>query len=312
MNDKKDRQIIILSVVVAIFMWAFVITTTNPMLSKTIRNVPLSIRNLETLQNQGFELVGKEQIENVNVKVEANRDDMRALESDDLVASIDLGSPSEGIRSLNVKVDTPSGVRVVDIDPKQVNLKIEKVVEKIVPVNLLVTDKLKEGRIVEVNEFYPQEIKVRGIRSQVDKVSELRVDVDKESYLNGKIHNISVIALDNQGEIVENVSLSSDEVSISYKVSQTKELSIKLITKGNVAEGYEIFQEDITPKKIIVKGDNATISKLKELETEEIDISNLKEDFEGKAEIILPNFVEVYDGEDSVSYKIKVRKKEDE
>src|SRR5699024_5002652 len=182
MDEKKDKQLIILSIIVAIFMWAFVMTTTNPSLTKTIRNVPLTIINLENIQNQGFELVDDDQIDTVNVKIEASRSDMLALDSDDLVASVDIQSPSEGIKSLNINVDTPTGVKVVSTDPEKINFKIEKVIEKKITPKLDIDDKLKEGRIVEVNEMYPDEITVKGVRSQVEKVDQLVANVDSEDY----------------------------------------------------------------------------------------------------------------------------------
>lgn len=308
MDEKKDKQLIILSIIVAIFMWAFVMTTTNPSLTKTIRNIPLSIRNLENIQNQGFELVGKDQIDTINVKVEASRSDMLVLDNDDLVASVDLQSPSEGIRSLNINVDTPAGVKVVSTDPKKINLKVEKVIEKKIAPKLDLDEKLREGRIVEVNEMYPDEISVKGIRSQVEKVDKLTAKVDREEYLNGKIHNVDLEALDKNGKKVDNVTLSINQVSFSFKVSETKEVPIKLVTKGKVSEGYEVKSTEIIPDKIILKGEKSVLSEIKEIETENLDISGFKSNTEGKLQLQIPENVEIYDGEKNVNYKLTLRK----
>ena len=69
MNNKNDRKLIVLSILVAVIMWAFVMTSTNPSLSKTIRNVPLTIKNQEVMQKDGYALVGKDEVASVNVKV---------------------------------------------------------------------------------------------------------------------------------------------------------------------------------------------------------------------------------------------------
>ncbi len=312
MDDKKDKQLIIMSIIVAIFMWAFVMTTTNPSLTKTIRNVPLSIRNLENIQNQGYELVGNDQVESVNVKVEASRSDILNIDNEDLVASVDLQSPSEGIRSLNINVDTPTGVKVVDIEPKKVNLRIEKVIEKKLTPKLDIKDKLREGRIVEVNEMYPDKVSVRGIRSKVEKVEELRAVVDKEDFLNGKIHNIDLEALDEKGEKVEGVSLSASQISLSFKVSETKEVPIKLVTKGDVGEDYKIKSAKVTPNSIIIKGDKSVLSKVDELDTQIVDITGIKTNQEGKIGVLLPDNVEIYDEDKEVNYNINLVKKEKE
>ena len=62
MNNKNDRKLIALSVLVAVIMWAFVMTSTNPSLSKTVRGVPLTIKNQEVMQKEGYALVGKDEI----------------------------------------------------------------------------------------------------------------------------------------------------------------------------------------------------------------------------------------------------------
>lgn len=308
MDEKKDKQLIILSIIVAIFMWAFVMTTTNPSLTKTIRNVPLTIINLENIQNQGFELVDDDQIDTVNVKIEASRSDMLALDSDDLVASVDIQSPSEGIKSLNINVDTPTGVKVVSTDPEKINFKIEKVIEKKITPKLDIDDKLKEGRIVEVNEMYPDEITVKGVRSQVEKVDQLVANVDSEDYLNGNIHNIDLEVLDKNGEQVDNVSLSVNQLSLSFKVSETKEVPIKLETKGEINEDYEIESTKIIPDTIILKGEKQFLSKIDEIGTEIVDITGAKSNIEGEAQLLIPDNVEIYDGEKNVNYNITLKK----
>ena len=140
MNKKNDRKLMALSILVAIIMWAFVMTSTNPSLSKTVRNVPLTIKNQELMQKEGFALVGKDEVSSVNVKVEGSRSDLASLSADDLVASVDLGTPSEGIKTLNIKVDGPSGIRVESTSPSNVNFKIEKIVKKELALEIKVSD----------------------------------------------------------------------------------------------------------------------------------------------------------------------------
>jgi YbbR domain-containing protein len=312
MNDKKDRQLMVLSIIVAIIMRAYVMTSTNPSLTKTIRNVPLTIRNLQEVQNKDFTIVDRDQIGTVNVKLEGARDQMVGLNADDILASVNLEAPGEGIRSLKVQVDTPAGIRVEEVDPKQINLKIEKIIEKKLPISLFVEDNLKEGRIVEVNELYPSEVTIKGSRSAIDKVTRLQVNIDKESYLNGKIHNVAIVALDANKEKVDGIDFSTDEVSVSYQVSETKQVPIKFVTKGNLPAGYKEAAKTTTPSSLIIKGENQIISKVKEIETEALQISNLKKDTTGEIKLILPEGVEIYDGDDRVNYRIKIEKEEKE
>ena len=170
MNNKNDRKLIVLSILVAVIMWAFVMTSTNPSLSKTIRNVPLTIKNQEVMQKDGYALVGKDEVASVNVKVEGSRSDLASLSAEDLVASIDLGVPTEGIKTLNVNVDVPSGIRIESVSPSNINLKMEKIVKKDLTVDIKISDRLKESKIINVSEQSTKKITVSGLRNYVDKV----------------------------------------------------------------------------------------------------------------------------------------------
>ena len=228
MNNKNDRKLIVLSILVAVIMWAFVMTSTNPSLSKTIRNVPLTIKNQEVMQKDGYALVGKDEVASVNVKVEGSRSDLASLSAEDLVASIDLGVPTEGIKTLNVNVDVPSGIRIESVSPSNINLKMEKIVKKDLTVDIKISDRLKESKIINVSEQSTKKITVSGLRNYVDKVDKIVLNINEEEYLDGKIHDIGVKAVDKNGKTVENVDLSQNDVSISFDVLQSKEVGIEL------------------------------------------------------------------------------------
>src|SRR5699024_4336969 len=133
-----------------------------------------------------------------------------------------------------------------------------------------------------------------------------------EDFLNGKIHNIDLEALDEKGEKVEGVSLSASQISLSFKVSETKEVPIKLVTKGDVGEDYKIKSAKVTPNSIIIKGDKSVLSKVDELDTQIVDITGIKTNQEGKIGVLLPDNVEIYDGDKEVNYNINLVKKEKE
>lgn len=307
MKDKNDRKVIILSVIVAIIMWGYVMTTTNPSLSKTVRNVPLIITNLNDIQSDGYEVVDRDELPTISVTVEGARDVLMDVSADNLVASVTVASIDEGIKSINLKIDSPAGVKVLKKEPNQINLKLEKVIEKQLSVDLEVTDDIKDGKILEVNENSPTEITVKGLRTVVDSVEKIVASVDDEDYLNGKIHNIPVKAYDKDNKEVTDVVLSAKEVSVSYIVSTTKEVEIKAQSSAPLS-GYSLISLTTVPTKVIIKGQNDIISKIDSIETEEIDISTLKKTTTGEVELNLPDGVEIYDGDIKVNYTAEIEK----
>lgn len=309
MNNKNDRKLIVLSILVAVIMWAFVMTSTNPSLSKTIRNVPLTIKNQEVMQKDGYALVGKDEVASVNVKVEGSRSDLASLSAEDLVASIDLGVPTEGIKTLNVNVDVPSGIRIEKVSPSNINLKMEKIVKKDLTVDIKISDRLKESKIINVSEQSTKKITVSGLRNYVDKVDKIVLNINEEEYLDGKIHDIGVKPVDKDGKTVENVDLSQNDVSISFDVLQSKEVGVEL-NYDNLPKNMQIEESKISPNKVIVKGEKSIVDKISAIKTREIDLSNLKNDeFEQRVELEIPQAVELNEGDYFVSVYVKLGKK---
>lgn len=309
MNNKNDRKLIVLSILVAVIMWAFVMTSTNPSLSKTIRNVPLTIKNQEVMQKDGYTLVGKDEVASVNVKVEGSRSDLASLSAEDLVASIDLGVPTEGIKTLNVNVDVPSGIRIESVSPSNINLKMEKIVKKDLTVDIKISDRLKESKIINVSEQSTKKITVSGLRNYVDKVDKIVLNINEEEYLDGKIHDIGVKPVDKNGKTVENVDLSQNDVSISFDVLQSKEVGVEL-NYDNLPKNMQIEESKISPNKVIVKGEKSIVDKISAIKTREIDLSNLKNDeFEQRVELEIPQAVELNEGDYFVNVYVKLGKK---
>lgn len=310
MNNKNDRKLIALSVLVAVIMWAYVMTSTNPSLSKTVRGVPLTIKNQEVMQKEGYALVGKDEISNVNVKVEGSRSDLASLSSDDLVASVDLGVPTEGVKTLNIKVDGPSGIKVESTNPSNVNFKIEKIVKKDLPVEIKIPDKLKESKIINVSEQSTKKITVSGLRKNIDKVDKIILNIGKDEYLDGKIHDIEARPIDKSGKTVANVDLSQNDVSISFDVLQSKEVEIELDYEESLPKNMEVIEKKYSPNKVVIKGEKSIIDKIDKIKTEKIDLTNLKNnEFEKSLELVVPEAVEINDGDNFINVYIKIGKK---
>lgn len=309
MNNKNDRKLIVLSILVAVIMWAFVMTSTNPSLSKTVRNVPLTIKNQEVMQKDGYALVGKDEVTSVSVKVEGSRSDLASLTAEDLIASVDLGVPTEGIKTLNVKVDGPSGIRVEKITPSNLNFKIEKIVKKDLPVEIKISDRLKESKIINVSEQDPRKITVSGLRNNIDKVHKLIININSDDYLDGKIHDIGVRPVDKNGKTVKNIDLSKNDVSIAFDVLQSKEVKLE-IDYDNLPKNMQIEESKIAPEKIIIKGEKNILDKIDTIKTRKIDLSSLKNnEFEQSVELIIPESVELSDTDSFANVYIKLGKK---
>lgn len=304
----NDNKLKILSVIVAIFMWTYVINSTNPTVNKVFRSIPVVIKNQEKLEESGYIIVGGDQNFTTTIKLKGTREKIIGLKAENIYASVDISHLREGIQSLAINVDTPSGVSVENSDPNQINLNIQKLITKKLPVNLIYSDNIKDGRIVEVNELKPKEITVKGPASLVNKVDRCEVRVDDLNLLDGKVHNLNLQVVDRSGKVIEDVKRSDDDVNISFRVYETKKVNIKLNTFGVVNSLYEEVSRSINPESIVIKAPESVIKETDEILTKPININGLRYNATGEVELDLPESVEIYNGENKINYKIEMRK----
>lgn len=305
---KGDKQLIILSIVVAIFMWTYVTSSTNPSTNRSFRNIPIIIQNQDKLEDRGYTIVSKDDISVANVKLTGSRDDILSLKPEDIQASINVSDAKEGIKSVDVKVDTPTGIYVDSTDPAKVNLNIQRIIEKTMPVNVVISDKLKDGRIVEVNEQEPKELKIKGPESVINQVDRIEAHIDDPEYLDGKIHNVNLMVLDKEGKNVDGASLDFKDVNLSFLVYETKKVKVELKVRGEVAAGFIETLRAVSPDTVIIKGPGQVIRDIESIPTQTLIAGAIRSSKAGEVKLDLPEGVNVYDGDDTVNYRIDVQR----
>lgn len=307
-ENKHELQLIVLSILLALVMWALVTTSSNPSVTRIFRGQEILIKNKEKLEEKGYTIIGIDEITDINVEIEGSRDNIVGLKPNDIQASIDIGDVKEGIQSVPVKVDTPNGVNVEKTEPKEVNVNVQKVIEKNLPINLVIDDSLKKERNIEVIDQSIKEVTVKGPVSQINNVDRAEVRIDREEYLDSKMHNININIVSKDGIPLGELEQSAKDIDISFLVSETKAIKVDLITSGEVADDYEITLKSVSPDEVIVKGTTKAMKDLTSIKTNPVDVSNIKFDKTGYISLNLPDGIEIHDEEDKVKYMIMVEK----
>lgn len=298
-----------LSLLAAIILWSFVITNTNPMRSIQFREVPVTILNESELNERGYAIEQNDVNPTVNVKVQAQRSQLNSITPDDLAANAEIKNFDEGIQTIRVKITSPSGVVIDEISPKEINVKLEKIINMQKNVELNISNNLRDDVIIEDTTITPEKVVVTGPRSKVNKIKKLIININDISLVSEGTSNLEINPVDENGDIVEGVSLSQGFANVSLRVLTTKEVSIQLQTTGDVADGYTTSSTSLLNDKVVVKGSQDALNNLETIKTEPVDISNMKKSTEGKATLELPEGVSLNDSKENITYKIEIQKK---
>ena len=189
---KKDNLLArIISLVVACFLWAYVMMEQNPVIERYYE-VPLVQKNIA----QNMEIFNAP--ETVTVQVRASRLLLDDNAGKAINAYVDLKGISEGQQKLHVHATFAKG-EVVNILPKDASVFVDHTVEKTVPVVTSVVDNYDEDITVDSNGITPSEAVVRGASSRLSKISKVTAPVSIKDQ-RGNFQSESVLVpLDDNG-----------------------------------------------------------------------------------------------------------------
>ena len=264
-----------LSLLVAIVMWAYVITIQNPPTTQTIQNIPIELLNTGALTQNGLAILEVSR-ETVNVVVKGTRADI-AQYKDQITAYADVFGYTIGESIVEVKVPPPSNKLIVEeVRPASIRVQIESLVSVYRPVNITFTGEAPPATEPGNITIQPEQIEIKGPKSLVESVSYVGVDIPYPRISrSGSSFTLEASAFDINGETVPNVSLSSDTVSVSVTLCETKEVPIFVEIIGEISAKYEMTDLHV-PEIIKIRGSREALSNIDLLYAEPIDISGVE------------------------------------
>lgn len=294
----------IIAVVIALILWVYVVNVINPSSSTTITGVPVQLLNQEVLATSNLAIAGTDQY-TVDVVIEGARSDILAVEGDDITANADLFGLGKGQNYLTVTVSVPEKITVKEIKSARIAVFIDELVKVSKPVVMQIsyTNKGYEAGGVSIA---PAAVDVIGAKSIVDKVSYVRVILSEERLKEeATTMEYSAEAVDNEGNIVENVRLSSAYINVTASLYSTKIVPLEVPIEGELAENIDLINQDI-PKSVKIKGPTETLKNIQAIRATPIQIEGLTEDSTIPVLPILPEGVELAEDSMNLSAIFKV------
>jgi YbbR domain-containing protein len=296
----------IISVVIAICLWAYVIEATNPMKTQTFTDIPVQLLNEDNLTSKGLALSG-EATYTIDVEVQGKRSVLAKLSEAEFVANADLFGYSIGKNYIPVTLKVPDGITIIQSDPSKINVVIEELVEVAKPIEISFIGQFEDG--IEAGQIttMPEEIQVSGAKSEVNAVAYVRAEVNT-SKLSTEAATIQAkaVAVNSAGDVVKNVRLSSSYVDVTARLSEVKEVPLAVGVTGEVAPIYEVTNISV-PDSIKIKGTKEALAGITSLTAAAIDISSVASTSKIPLDIPLPDGVEFADGSEDTGIAITIK-----
>ena len=292
----------ILAVMGAFTLWLFVMENKNPMTTKTV-TVPLTV--LEMPEN----VIVKQDEEKVRIKLRGKRSAFGDMDDDDLQAVVSLSDVKEGRNLIRVHTVVPTGMEVESVSPDAVEVNVESIVSEDKDVSLFRTGNVPSNMTVASIDADTLYVKARGVKSAVDSVSKVigYVGLNPDNTQDFDI-DVPLSPVNEDGRVVENVSLSPSSVKVHVKLARSlskKIVNVKPVLTGKLGSSLDVIDVNVLPALVEIAGDAAVIEKVNVLNTEPIALNDLKGSTRKTVSLVLPDGVTVTNKIVSVSIEIE-------
>jgi YbbR domain-containing protein len=287
----------------SIAVWISAVTAADPDETRTLSNpVPVEI-----VGQSSTLVLGSDVPDTVIVTLRAPSSVWDLLETDPTLvkAILDISSLSSGEHTSELQIQISARpVQIVSVAPKAVTFNLEPLTTKTLDIDLSIAGEVAVGYQVGESDLQPSQVSIAGAQSQVEKVKRVRVAVDLNGIRENFDQAVIVEVLDENGQIVEGLTVTPDSVHVVLPVTQQggyRDVAVKINVVGRVASGYRLTDLSVFPPIVTVFSTNPElVANLPGvIDTQPLDLQNAQDDINTRLSLILPEGVSVI-GEQTV------------
>jgi YbbR domain-containing protein len=287
-----NLSLVALSVALALSLWLFVTNAENPTERQTFNSaIEIGFTNVPT----GL-AVANSSANTVRIDIEAPQDDLDSLRADDFTADVNLGGLTAGKATVPVSVRTTKGdVRIVRIGPEQVEVTLEELRTKEVPVRVKPLGSPQQGFSAGDQTADPATATVSGPQSLVELVDAavaqpeltgLRVDFTND--------RMTLRPQDARGGEIGRVTVSPETAGVAVQIVQ-REFSLEFVVNpsitGRPAAGFNVAGISVDPSVVTLTGpleELQSLDAIAGISTGEVAIGDARATFTRQVALTLP------------------------
>lgn len=246
----KDKNIKtkLLSVIVAIVLWLYVVEIVDPSEKKTIVDIPITITNISELNEGGYDIYPKENLY-TEITVEGSLSEIQKLNKNNVHVFGTVQNPVEGKNIVELSTNISSRINR-DLKDNTFVVNLEKIVTKKVPIRFVLPSSEKNNvNKVESSQDY---MVISGPRSLIDEVQYLSGNIDyaKPADETEKTQRVKLIAY-NKNDMEITVPLEKKYLNVEIIYNVTKTVPVKIDYAG---EDYDINSYKTNPDRVVIRG----------------------------------------------------------
>lgn len=301
---KSKKGDLILSLILAIALWMYVVGEMNPTTKKVYRDIPVTLTNEQTLADSGLGVISTSD-ETMTVTISGKRSVVSDVKSSDIVATVDLSDAAEGDNQLKINIKVPDNVEVKDQSLNKITVSVGKRSSQLKKVKVTYKGDVSKNKEPTATKIDPSSVTVSGASELVNKVAYVKAEVSTDSVKEDSSSTSSdLVAVDKNGDEVSNIDLSKSTAKITSIMYTTKTVDLKVPITNNNSD-YDRTTD--VPETIKIKGQADAIADVTSITAKTVNISNITEDTSVAIKPVLPSGIELADGYEDLKVKVTVK-----
>jgi len=301
---KKDWVIRVISILVSLIIWIYVVYFQNPQYEKWIRDIPISKTNVSTDFTNGKLKIMETNSDTIDIKVRGSRKTIAKLNNQNIKVNTDMiGIEKEGQYSLGTNVVfSVGGVTVLNKEPYNFDITVDKVTNKKIKIDVKKEGTLKSGHEIDSQTITPETISITGPQSILNSISKAIINVDvsnKTSDIKGS-YIIELLDSQNQNITYNDLSKSVESAEALFTIAATKEVKIVPNVKFKQPSDHKEVSVSVSGNKtVVIKGKSGVLDKISEIYTKEYTFATTENGNQALVELDLPENVSLAEGEEN-------------
>lgn len=304
----KDSFLKLISFVIAILLWIYVILVVDPSINTTINGIPVRYSNQALMEERGLVVVEGDQLR-ISLKVKGSRNAIANIDKKNIYAVANLSDVTKtGNHTLPIIVDIPYGeVEIVSQEPANANIMIDTIASEEREIEVKREGNVAEGYIAGEPVLATSKVTLTGASTLLAKIKGVKVALDFGNR-NGEINDNERLyfvgangsAIDFDDEIYNDVKMSIESVNIVCPVMKQRTVDVEVPVRGRST----LYKWSLATKKITVYGDDKVLETIEKLETEPLTLSDSMKEGPVVLRLKVPQGVEVFDDKNEVIVNI--------
>lgn len=298
---KSDGMLKIISLVIAIALWIYVVQVQNPDREETFKNVPVVFTQKAELEGKNLIILNDKE-RTVDLTIKGSMKNIVNISSSDITVVANLSSIEEkGSHTVVTSVVLPYGnLEVVNKKPSTITVEVDDLVTEEFDISVKAVGTPAQSYVTGEMSSTPEKVKVTGAKTIIDGIHSVvaEVDVNNKNSDIATITNLKIFDSNNTEINNAHVTFDNEEIQVRCEMLKTKTVDLIPELSSNLLSEDFLYQPDKnTLQTINIKGPADVIDKLTSVKTMPISLSDIDESGNAEIDLNLPDGVSSLDGD---------------